>query len=50
MDHIYKLYQNEPFVIPAEIIYSDNFGAYPHANVIIVDFSSDGTKIKFLKN
>jgi hypothetical protein len=34
MEHIYKLYQNEPFVVPAEIIYSDNFGAYPHANGI----------------
>jgi hypothetical protein len=34
MDHIYKLYQNEPFVVPAEIIYSDNFGAYPHGNGI----------------
>jgi hypothetical protein len=29
IEHIYKLYQNEPFVVPAEIIYSDNFGAYP---------------------
>jgi hypothetical protein len=34
MDHIYKLYQNEPFVVPAEIIYNDNFGAYPYANGI----------------
>jgi hypothetical protein len=34
MEHIFKLYQNEPFVVPAEIIYSDNFGAYPHANGI----------------
>jgi hypothetical protein len=30
IEHIYKLYQNKPFVVPAEIIYSDNFGAYPH--------------------
>jgi hypothetical protein len=34
MEHIYKLYQNEPFVVPAKIIYSDNFGAYPHDNGI----------------
>jgi hypothetical protein len=34
MEHIYKLCQNEPFIVPAEIIYSDNFGAYPHANGI----------------
>jgi hypothetical protein len=34
MDHIYKLYKNEPFVVPAEIIYSDNFGAYTHGNDI----------------
>jgi hypothetical protein len=34
MSHIYKLYQNEPFVVPAEIIYSDNFGVYPGGNVI----------------
>jgi hypothetical protein len=32
MDHIYKLYQNQPFVVPTEIIYRDNFGAYPHGN------------------
>jgi hypothetical protein len=25
VEYIYKLYQNEPFVVPAEIIYSDNF-------------------------
>jgi hypothetical protein len=42
MDHIYKLYENKPFVVPAEIIYKDNFTAYPHANGI------DATKqIKF---
>jgi hypothetical protein len=34
MEHIYKLYQNKPFVVPAEIIYSDNIGAYPHDNDI----------------
>jgi hypothetical protein len=34
MDHIYKLYQNEPFAVPAEIIYNDNFGKYPHGNGI----------------
>jgi hypothetical protein len=34
MDHICKLYQNESFVVPAEIIYNDNFGAYPHGNEI----------------
>jgi hypothetical protein len=34
MNHIYKLYQNEPFFVPTEIIYTDNFGAYPHANGI----------------
>jgi hypothetical protein len=34
IEHIYKLYQNEPFVVPAEIIYNDNFGAYPHASGI----------------
>jgi hypothetical protein len=34
MDYIYKLYQNEPFVVPAEIIYNDNFGVYPHGNGI----------------
>jgi hypothetical protein len=32
MKHIYKLYQNEPFVVPTEIIYNDNFGVYPHGN------------------
>jgi hypothetical protein len=32
--HIYKLYQIEPFIIPAEIIYIDNFNAYPHGNGI----------------
>jgi hypothetical protein len=26
MEHTHKLYQNEPFVVPAEIIYSDNSG------------------------
>jgi hypothetical protein len=25
---------NEPFVVPAEIIYNDKFGAYPHGNGI----------------
>jgi hypothetical protein len=25
---------NIPFVVPAEIIYSDNFGVYPHGNGI----------------
>jgi hypothetical protein len=34
MEHIYKLYQNEPFIVCAEIIYSDNFGTYTHANGI----------------
>jgi hypothetical protein len=34
MEHIYKLYQSEPFAVPAEIIYSNNFGAYPYANGI----------------
>jgi hypothetical protein len=34
MEHIYKLYQNEPFVVPAEIIYSDSFGVYPRSNGI----------------
>jgi hypothetical protein len=34
MEHIHKLYQNEPFVVPAEIICSDKFGTYSHANGI----------------
>jgi hypothetical protein len=38
MDHIYKLYQNKPFVVLAEIIYNGKFGVYPHGNGI------DGTK------
>jgi hypothetical protein len=29
IQHIYEVYQNEPFVIPAELIYSDNMGAIP---------------------
>jgi hypothetical protein len=34
MEYIYKFYQNEPFVIPAEQIYSDNIGTAPHNNGI----------------
>jgi hypothetical protein len=34
MEHIYKFYQNEPFVVHGDIIYSYNFGAYPHGNGI----------------
>jgi hypothetical protein len=29
IEHIRNLYQNEPFVVPAELIYNDNMGAYP---------------------
>jgi hypothetical protein len=36
MDYIYKLYQKEPFVVPAELICSDNFGSYPNGNGIDV--------------
>jgi hypothetical protein len=46
MEHIYKLYQNQPFVIPAEIIYSDNFGAYPHNNNINATKQFKFTNIK----
>jgi hypothetical protein len=34
MDHIYKLNQNEPFVVPTKIIYNNNFGTYPNGNNI----------------
>jgi hypothetical protein len=34
IDIIYKLYQKEHFIVPAELIYSDNFGAYPNGNGI----------------
>jgi hypothetical protein len=34
IQHIYNVYQNEPFVIPAELIYSDNMGAYPSGSGI----------------
>jgi hypothetical protein len=46
MDHIYKLYQNEPFVVPAEIIYNDNFGAYLHGNGIDATKQFKFTNIK----
>jgi hypothetical protein len=46
MEHIYKLYQNEPFVVPVEIIYSDNFGAYTHANDIDATKQFKFTNIK----
>jgi hypothetical protein len=29
INHLYNLYQNEPFVIPAELIYTDNVGTNP---------------------
>jgi hypothetical protein len=32
--HLYNLYQNEPFVVPAEMIYSDNMGANPSTSGI----------------
>jgi hypothetical protein len=32
MDYIYKFYQNEPFVVPAELVYTDNLGAPPGIN------------------
>jgi hypothetical protein len=34
IQHIYNVYQNEPFVVPAELIYSDNMGAYPSSSGI----------------
>jgi hypothetical protein len=34
VDYIYKLYQKEPFIVPAELICSDNFGAYFNGNDI----------------
>jgi hypothetical protein len=34
IDHIYQQYQKEPFVIPAETIFIDNFGTHPSSNGI----------------
>jgi hypothetical protein len=34
IQHIYNVYQEEPFVVPAELIYSDNMGAYPSSSGI----------------
>jgi hypothetical protein len=35
IDYINKFYQREPFVVPSELIYTDNLGAYPDANGIV---------------
>jgi hypothetical protein len=32
VQYIYNLYQKEPFVVPAELIYSDNMGAVPSSD------------------
>jgi hypothetical protein len=42
----WNIFTNEPFVVPAEIIYSDNFGAYPHGNDIDVTKQFKFTNVK----
>jgi hypothetical protein len=34
IDYIRKFYQKEPFVVPAELVFTDNFGAYPDSTGI----------------